>query len=480
MNTGKKWLIEDREMLLFIIAYTLIALRFIPASLWWDSAVYIAMGKYIWSAGAVGLWEPARPILLPFLLGAVWKLGMLSFFVKLIPLVMSSLALFMVYRILRMRSSKAGALFFTLLFSVQLPFFLYAGKILSDIPAMAFFLVSIYFLLRKSPALSGFFYSLAVLTKFTYVILGPVILAALLLDEKRKGLLLRFAYGFLPLSLVFLFANSILYSNPLLPFLEANSLINTVWLNEASVSTAWFYLFHLAISVPLVIVFFLIFPFTEIQSGYRRNRKELIVLLGCVVIPLIYHSLFLDYRDERYMVIFLPYLFISAGYAFSILSKKSRRLWKILHVFLAIQIAYSLFVVSSAGVDNNKGENLYDEVYTFFDAPLSGEIWMSNPYIAAEKDIRVDELVYYPVWGAQRADALRAKDRSTVAAILINTCDIPCLRRDKECSRKTQDFLAELEETHRVISRKESGACTMMLYGKHETQSALLPQASSP
>ena len=41
----------------------------------WDEAVYIGIGKYIWSAGNIGLWEEIRPLGLTFLFGAVWKLG---------------------------------------------------------------------------------------------------------------------------------------------------------------------------------------------------------------------------------------------------------------------------------------------------------------------------------------------------------------------------------------------------------------------
>jgi len=36
--------------------------------LWWDAAVYLSMGKYISSLGAVGFWEPIRPLLWPFVL----------------------------------------------------------------------------------------------------------------------------------------------------------------------------------------------------------------------------------------------------------------------------------------------------------------------------------------------------------------------------------------------------------------------------
>ena len=42
----------------------------------WDSAVYAGMGKYIFSDGQFGLWEPIRPLTLPIILGFFWKIGL--------------------------------------------------------------------------------------------------------------------------------------------------------------------------------------------------------------------------------------------------------------------------------------------------------------------------------------------------------------------------------------------------------------------
>jgi len=43
---------------------------------WWDAAVYGGMGMFMFSGGDVGLWEPARPPVLPILLGALWWVGL--------------------------------------------------------------------------------------------------------------------------------------------------------------------------------------------------------------------------------------------------------------------------------------------------------------------------------------------------------------------------------------------------------------------
>ena len=63
-----------------------IFLSFKPHLVFWDEAVYIAMGKYLWSFGTIGFWEILRPIFLPLLIGVFWKMGFT-------PLILSELLL---------------------------------------------------------------------------------------------------------------------------------------------------------------------------------------------------------------------------------------------------------------------------------------------------------------------------------------------------------------------------------------------------
>ena len=63
--------------LILILFLSVYFFHFDPnADLWWDSSVYIGMGKYIYSAGEVGLYEASRPLVWPLMLGFFWKLGL--------------------------------------------------------------------------------------------------------------------------------------------------------------------------------------------------------------------------------------------------------------------------------------------------------------------------------------------------------------------------------------------------------------------
>ena len=66
------------KKIFLVLAFSLIA-RIIyliyDQSIWWDAAVYLSMGKFIFSSGALGFWEPIRPLLWPFILGYGWWIG---------------------------------------------------------------------------------------------------------------------------------------------------------------------------------------------------------------------------------------------------------------------------------------------------------------------------------------------------------------------------------------------------------------------
>ena len=83
MNKLKDHILLGLIILLFLYIYFLHLDT--NADLWWDSSVYIGMGKYIYSSGELGLYEASRPLIWPLILGFFWKLGLdVIFFGKLL------------------------------------------------------------------------------------------------------------------------------------------------------------------------------------------------------------------------------------------------------------------------------------------------------------------------------------------------------------------------------------------------------------
>src|SRR3989338_4913484 len=68
---------KKHPLALILVFSLFIRLMYIALNypLWWDSHIYISIGKYIFSSGEIGIWESFRPLLHPFLLGIFWKLG---------------------------------------------------------------------------------------------------------------------------------------------------------------------------------------------------------------------------------------------------------------------------------------------------------------------------------------------------------------------------------------------------------------------
>src|SRR3989344_1023643 len=62
--------------------------------LWWDSYIYVGMGKFLLSQGNAGLFEVFRPPLHPLLLGLIWKAGINPLIAGIVLDVLFSLLIF--------------------------------------------------------------------------------------------------------------------------------------------------------------------------------------------------------------------------------------------------------------------------------------------------------------------------------------------------------------------------------------------------
>src|SRR3989344_1748702 len=68
---------DNSGLVIVIILFLILNFAFISFdNAGWDSAVYVGMGKYLFSHGQAGLWEPIRPLTLPIILGFFWKIGL--------------------------------------------------------------------------------------------------------------------------------------------------------------------------------------------------------------------------------------------------------------------------------------------------------------------------------------------------------------------------------------------------------------------
>ena len=134
---------------------------------WWDSSVYIGMGKYIFSWGAVGLNEAFRPILWPLILGFVWKLGINPLtFGMVFDLALNLASIYLVYIIAKKITNRRVAVFAAILMAISPALIFYSSKALTENLSICLILLSVYFLLERKQFYSGLFAGISVLARY--------------------------------------------------------------------------------------------------------------------------------------------------------------------------------------------------------------------------------------------------------------------------------------------------------------------------
>lgn len=435
-------------------------------ALWWDSAVYIGMGKYIFSNGSVGIFEDARPIVLPLILGFLWWIRIdVALFGNIFMLVVSIAYLLLTYLIAKRLFNNFVALISTLMLALFPPFIAYSSIINADLVGGLFILLSVYLLIKQNNFFAGIFLSLAVMTKFTSIIVAPAILLCIILSREnifKKSI--SFSLGFSTLFLPYALFNLIAYGNLMAPLIRAQNLITSVAGNFTCPTSSGFYFMRIIGGSILSALFFIGIiknPFSYLKQ--KEWKTTLMLLMGLV--PFVYLSFFLNCKDIRYSLLFVPYAFILSGVGLYRVHKKisSKAIKVSLLIFvLLLQIIISIKIVNSeykwlSYKDNYKDKN--KEFYEFIeDKNVKGKIWASDPFASAFHDIKTDEIIYYPVLDNNKVDFLLSSINNEVEYVFINTCDIPCVS-GSYCELKKKEFFNLLKSKFFVYKYEKNNDC---------------------
>lgn len=417
----------------------------------WDTAVYLGMGKYIFSLGKIGLWEPARPLILPFLLGILWKLNINPIISGRIIILLSSIGcIYLTYLIGKKVFNKETAIISTILLALSSTFLFYSSTILTGVPSTFFALLTIYFALNKKYLFTGLFAGLAISTRFLQLFALIPLAILLILQNKKK--IKNTLYGFLIILIPYLVINTFLYKNPLYPFIFQTFMTqNTGWVYHQPLS---FYFINLLKENLLIL-----FTIPSMIFIFKKPNKKRIQILSIFLLFFIFFNS-TTHKETRFMLVFLPYLYLIAAYGITktIKINSKKKLYLLIIMIFIISLAQTLPQLKTPSYQE------YNE-FTSYIKNTDGNIWISNPIFISKSNKKAEELMYYPIFNSKRIDELNKLPQAS--NILIDTCDIlPCPPSDKKCNKKAQLLITLLKKEFNTILQEKKGSCEKFIFKK--------------
>ncbi len=423
-----------KNLLLFWLLVALVILMkiacFSVGNTKWDGAVYVQMGKYIYSGGQVGLIEPFRPLVWPLILGALWYL-------KIDPIVggfvvQNIFALGIVvltYGIAKRIFDERTAIVAMVLTGLSPVIFYWSNSVLSDIPSVFFSLLAVFFLISQRYFFCAVAAVLAFETRFAHVLtlglVGVVVLWETIHEKNLKTFMFWLA-GLVAAVSPFVILNGILYHDLLLPFKESRGIYAQIspslWngfkacLHELFEKESPFLIF-LPLSVYLVVK--------------NKNANQILILF--LIAGAFFMVVRMPTEISRYMIYVLAFVSIPIAQSLIYLFDTARQRSQILSIIFIISLIPLSFVqlqrIGAIAFLKSKPNPMAQYALHHLDQ-IKGKIWVTDPQALVATDLKSDELMYYPFFNPTRADALIA-NLTRADTIIYNGEALECLPPDE-------------------------------------------------
>ena len=342
-------------LLFFVVVKLFFFTRFMVVL--WDESVYMGIGKFLYSAGTVGLFEPIRPLVLPVFLGFGWKLGFdIILFAKFLALFFSISCIYLTYLLARDFFGERVARLSSILLAITPLFFLNSVQVMTEIPSCVFGLLAVLFFVRKkSPWLVGFFCALAFLTRFPVGLLFICLFVSYFFVFKKKNLffgLSKFIVSFFLTLVPYLIFNFFMYKNIFSPFVSASvhqgNVVHSVF--DGSLLSLFHNIFYYVIE-PLCDNLLFVFLFFGLFFVFRKKfyRKFGIKLVFVILLFFVSYFTCLVNKQPRFSLVFLPFFAVLSSFGFVELvkwiDKKKRFQRNCFFVVLFLFVVFSSFFV---------------------------------------------------------------------------------------------------------------------------------------
>ena len=469
MGKMRQYFQKNKQFIILLFVVFLIHLIFLPGfhELWWDSGVYVGMGKHLFSAGSSGLWEHIRPPVLPALLGFFSFLGLdVVIAGRILELLFSLGAVVLFYHITKYYFNEKTALLSSAIFSFSSIFFYLSFHLYTEIPALFFVLLAVYFFALKRYYFSGLAVAVAFLTKFPAGMFLPILLLVLLLNKELKNSL-KLCAGFLIPVLPVLAAYQIFYGNALLPFIEAReAILQVLGCNVLRFKPWWQYIYWIVSENGLYL-----FAVVGIIAFLAKFKKQKLLPLLCLAGPLIYFS-YQHCRDYRYLVLFIPFAAMFSGFGIDyFIDKLNANKKQVFAVVLLIVLGFSVFkgVLFYIETENRETNPAAEGYFRFLeDKQVSKELWSSSPIISFYTDAKINK-IYYPVYNAGVSTDFHnylLKNAEDIQYVFLDNCGggIICSSDDSVCEEKNKKIKDFLDNNFEKVYDGQFGRCFYLVY----------------
>ncbi|MCL5018799.1 MAG: glycosyltransferase family 39 protein [Candidatus Pacearchaeota archaeon] len=375
------WIKDNYDKVFFAILIGAFILRFwiflktMNQPLWWDEADYLSAGKRMGLGLDIrDIWYYRRGFLFPIVSALFFFTGLGETGIRFLMVLFSTGIVAVSYFLISKMFNKKVALLTSLALTLSWIFLFFTGRILTDIPAAFFLLLSLFFFWKgyvlkegnKFLYLFGLVFALAVLTRMQSLMLAPPFLFYVFMTEKLKVFKNKKLWITLGIFLILLVPHFILYSmhygNPLGDITSHYLGIGEKAIefeDQRTFSTATFNYFKsipYMISIPLFVMLLIgaIYFFGDLIIGFDKITKDetlknkLFVLMWVLSLFLIMGYIgSVSYVEERYVSSGLPFLFLIAISPLMLLEKiiiKNFNLKKILAALVIFVVLFSLLI----------------------------------------------------------------------------------------------------------------------------------------
>ena len=441
---------NNHRKLLVILTFFLATQLIIVKAVWnqppiWYASVYIGMGKRIFSGGLFGLWESFRPLVLPLILGTLWKIGIPMIGV---PYLLSTLGatagLATMYFLTEEIIDKKTALYATGITASTSVFYTWTHQVLTGIPSSFLVFGAAYAVYQRKNILGGGLNSLAFLTRFPSAIVGPALAGYVFLRDVRedfqKAFMNAFYYTatFFTLAAPFFAFNYYRYGDILKPITAGASV--PVNANPDKYFFGLFYIREAILANPLLVLMpiGLGIAFYKREKVYGSFAAALIALYGFFTVY--------GHKEARFMLIFLPLMAVFAARGLKLLEEKVvERSYLSSENFLRAFVVVVLVLTAisfSATYASHQWSNEPRVEFMNEASKLNGTVVGNDPVLTAYGDFRYVQLKSEFVNGTYH----RFKDEADYYAI--DSGAWYCNEAIPNCEENVASVVGEIDRNH--------------------------------